>query len=404
MAGQQQAQSRDLAMFDPTTAEYIADPYPTLKRIQDAEPVHRSRMGWLVTRYEHAAAVLHDWRTWGVVFTQDRRQALYGPGPMLEYASRRMSNYDPPDHTRLRSLVTKAFTARRVEALRPRIQAIAEDLLRPADGRGEIDIVETLAHPLPCQVICEMIGVPLEYSPQFSDWTAALQSVLAPVPRPDRIPAANRAAGEFMAFIRKLVEERRRSPGDDLLSALIAAEDGGNRLSEEELIGTVLFMFSAGHSTTRDLVASGLLTLLRNRDQWERLVGEVSLVPSAVEECLRYTPSITLFGRQALSDTSVAGTPIRTGEAVFVSIAAANRDPRRFANPDRFDITRKDNEHLTFGGGIHYCLGATLARAEAQVIFATLAARYPTMRLCEQTIEWRDSISIRGPKSVRVAF
>jgi len=390
-------------MFDPTAPEYLADPYPTLKRIQDAEPLHRSKMGWMVTRYEHAAAILHNWRTWGVVFTRERQRDLYGSGPMFEYASRRMSNYNPPDHTRLRSLVTKAFTARRIESLRPRIQLIADELLSTADETGDFDIVETVAHPLPCQVICEMIGVPLGNSAQLSEWTGAVQSVLSPVPLPDRIPAANQAAGEFTAFLRELVIERRQRPGDDLLSALIAAEDNGQRLTEEELVATVLFMFSAGHSTTRDLVGSGLLALLQNRDQWERLTRDASLVPIAVEECLRYAPSITLFGRRALIDTAVADKPIAAGESVFVSIAAANRDPRRFTDADQFNISRSDNEHLTFGGGIHFCLGATLARAEAQVIFGTLARRYPTMRLSEQTIEWRDTISFRGPRSVRVA-
>jgi cytochrome P450 len=238
MADGRDMNSHGLAMFDPTAPEYVTDPYPTLKRIQDAEPIHRSKMGWLVTRYEHAAAILHDWRAWGVVFTRDRQHALYGPGPMFDYASRRMSNYNPPDHTRLRSLVTKAFTARRIEALRPRIQMIADELLRSADGAGEFDIIETLAHPLPSQVICEMIGVPLAYSSQLSDWTGAVQSVLAPVPLPDRIPAANQAASEFMAFMRSLVVERRQRLGDDLLSALIAAEDHNQRLTEEELIAT----------------------------------------------------------------------------------------------------------------------------------------------------------------------
>ena len=188
-----------------------------------------------------------------------------------------------------------------------------------------------------------------------------------------------------------------------MLSALIAAEDSGQKLTEDELVATVLFLFTAGHSTTRDLVGSGLVALLRNRDQWLRLTQEESLVPMAVEECLRYAPSIGLLGRRALTDTAVADIPISAGEAVFVSIAAANRDPRRFMDPDRFDIARGNNEHLTFGGGIHFCLGATLARVEAQVIFATVAQRYPNLQLSGQTVEWRDAISFRGPKAVWVA-
>jgi cytochrome P450 len=322
---------------------------------------------------------------------------------MFEYASRRMNSYNPPEHTRLRSLVTKGFTARRVEALRPHIQKIADALLDSVRGMREFDLVEALAHPLPCQVICEMIGVPSSDSPQLSDWTEAIQSALGPVARPGHVSAANEAASEFMSYIKALVIRRRATLGGDLLSGLIAAEEEGQRLTEDELTATVLFMFSAGHSTTRDLVGGGLAAFMNNHDQWERLVSDPSMVPGAVEECLRYAPSITLFGRRALHETMLADVPISAGEAVFVSIAAANRDPRRFLNPEMFDIGRGDNEHLTFGGGIHYCLGATLARAEAQVIFATLVRRYPRMRLSEQTIEWRDTVSFRGPKSVRVA-
>jgi cytochrome P450 len=321
---------------------------------------------------------------------------------MFEYASRRMNNYNPPEHTRLRSLVTKGFTAKRVEALRSRIQKITDDLLNAAKGIREFDVLETLAHPLPCQVICEMVGVPLSDSPKLSQWTAAVHSVLAPVAQPERMPAANDAASEFMAYIRALVVKRRAAPGDDLLTALIAAEEGGERLTEEELVATVLFMFTAGHATTRDLVGSGLLAFMNNRDQWESLVSDPSLAPSAVEECLRYYPSVQLTPRRALQETMFAGTAIAAGEPLLVSIAASNRDPRRFPDPDRFDIRRADNEHLTFGGGIHYCLGAMLARAEAQIIFGTLARRYPKMELAQQTIEWRDTIMFRGPKAVRI--
>jgi cytochrome P450 len=388
-------------VFDPDSPGHIADPYPMLRLIRETEPVHRSKMGWLVTRYEHVASVLQEFRVWGIPFTTEHRRSLYGAGPMFDYASRRMNSYNPPEHTRLRSLVTKAFTAKRVAALRPDIQKIADDLLDSVRAQ-EFDVIETLAHPLPCRVICQMIGVPASDSPELSAWTEAIQSVLGPVARPDRMPAANEAASNFMAYIRDVVAKRRATPGEDLLSSLIAAEEEGRRLSEEELVATVLFMFTAGHSTTRDLVGAGLLVFMNHYDQWELLVSDPSIVPGAVEECFRYAPSITLFGRRALHDTVLAAVPISAGEAVFVSIAAANRDPRRFPNPDVFDICRRDNEHLTFGGGIHYCLGATLARAEAQVIFATLARRYPNMRLAEQTIEWRGTISFRGPKAVRV--
>jgi len=388
--------------FDPFSPESLANPFPALRLIREREPLHRSKIGWMVMRYEHATAALRESRVWGTGIAAERRLAILGPGPMFEYASRRLSNYDPPEHTRLRSLVTKAFVARRVEALRPRIQKIADDLLESAGDVREFDITEVLAHPLPCQVICELVGVPLSDSPMLSRWTAGVLGALAPVPRPEHIDAANQAAGEFMSYIRALVGKRSSEPGEDLLSALIAAEEEGNRLKEEELVSTVLFLFAAGHSTTRDLVGGGLLALMSNREQWERLVSDPLMAPSAVEESLRYAPSIPLLIRRALRDTTVAGVSISAGETVYVSTAAANRDPRHFCDPDRFDIGRTDNEHLTFGGGIHYCLGAMLARAEAQIIFATIARRYPRMELAQDRIEWRDTIMFRGPKSVRV--
>jgi cytochrome P450 len=395
-------EKHDALRFDPTSPANFADPYPTLRLIQEREALHRSTIGWMVMRYEHAHATLRESRVWGTGMAAQRRLAVLGPGPMFEYASRRLNNYDPPEHTRLRSLVTKGFTARRVEALRPNIQRIADHLLDAVVAEREFDIVEILAHPLPCQVICDLVGVPLTDSPQLSSWTAAVHGALGPAPRSDQIAAAHQAAGEFISYIRALIAKRGAISGDDLLTALIAAEEGGDRLSEEELVSTVLFIFTAGHATTRDLVSAGLLAFMSNRDQWERLVRDPSMAPSAVEECLRYAPSIPLLLRRALQDTTLAGVSISAGETVYVSIAAANRDPRRFPAPDRFDIGRTDNEHLTFGGGIHYCLGAMLGRAEAQIIFATLARRYPRMELAQGPIQWRDTIMFRGPKAVRV--
>lgn len=392
-----------MSEFDLTSPEFLADPYPTLKAVREATPLYRSKMGWLVTRYEHANSVLRDFRTWGAGITGERRRSLMQPGPMLEYASRRLNGYDPQEHGPLRSLVTKGLTAKRVEALKPHIQAIADALLDAVRGVQEFDVIQALAHPLPAQVICEMIGVPLRDSPILSEWTEAMQMALAPVARPSQMPAANRAADGFMSYVRALVAQRRSDPGDDLVSALVSAEENGQRLTEEELVAIILFMFSAGHSTTRDLVGGGLIALMNNRKQWERLIADPSLIPSAVEECLRYMPSITLTFRRALRDATLADTSIAAGDIVLVSIPGANRDPRRFPDPDVFDIARGDNEHLTFGGGVYYCLGAALARAEAQIILTTLAKRYPRMRLREQTIEWRDAVAFRGPKRLLVS-
>jgi pimeloyl-[acyl-carrier protein] synthase len=399
------ASTAERVVFDPRAPGYAANPYPLLHRLRAEDPVHRSPMGfWVLTRYADVATVLRTPRSFGTGATPRGMQARYGDGAAFAYVSRRMSSYDPPDHTRLRSLVTRAFSVRRVESMRPHIQAIADHLLDAVAGADQIDIVADVAHPLPSLVICEMLGVPEADRPQFSTWTDAIAFLLAPLIDPDRLVAGEVAAGQFMEYVRALVRERRGAPGDDLLSALIAAEEAGDRLAEDELVATVVFLFSAGHQTTRDLVGNGLLALLNHPDQWERLLDDRSLVPAAVEECLRYDSPVTLFPRRALEDTALGGSAIGAGEQVYVSISGANRDPARFPDPDRFDLARGDNEHVAFGGGIHYCLGAALARTEAQIILGTLLDRYPQLQLAENAIEWRDTLAFRGPVALHVSL
>jgi hypothetical protein len=390
-------------VFDPLSPAFTTDPYPLLHRLRAEEPVHHSPQGfWLLTRYDDAAAVLRSSRTFATGGDRERLQARLGDGAAFAYVSRRLHLFDPPDHTRLRSLVTRAFTVRRVESMRPHIQALADALLDAAGDTDPIDVLAALAHPLPSVVICEMLGVPEADRAQLSGWTGDVAFLLTPFLTPDRLAAGERAAGEFMGYIADLVQERRGTLGDDLLSALITAEESGDRLAEDELVANVLFLFSAGHQTTRDLVGNGLLALLRHPEQWRRLAGDPSLIPAAVEECLRYDSPVTLTLRTAREDTVVGGTPIAAGEGLFVSIGAANRDPARFPDPDRFDLDRHDNEHLAFGGGIHYCLGAALARAEAQIIFGTLLRRYPHLELAEDVIRWRETPAFRGPVALQV--
>jgi len=391
--------------FDPLAPGFTADPYPLLRRLREEEPVHLSPRGyWVLTRYDDVAAVLGNSRLFGVGLTRERIKARYGSGAAFDYVSRRLSSYDPPDHARLRSLVTRAFTMRRVEAMRPRIQVIADELLRRSDGMREMDVIAELAHPLPSLVICEMLGVPVADRPLFSAWTHAVQHLLAPAISAERLAAGEEAAGEFLGYVGALARERRRNPGDDLLSALVAAEESGDRLSEEELAATVVFLFSAGHSTTRDLVGNGLVALLRHRAQWQRLVDDPARVQDAVEESLRYDASVTMFSRRALQDTRLGNQSIAAGAQIFVSISAANRDPARFPDPDGFDLSRPDKSHLSFGGGIHYCLGASLARAEAGIIFRTLAARHPRLELAQEVVEWRDALAFRGPVALPVSL
>jgi len=390
-------------VFDPFTPEYQADPFPILRRLRTEDPVHRSPFGWVLTRYDDVVTALRN-PSLGAAFDREAGRAELGDGAAFAYVSRRIHNFDPPDHTRLRSLVTKAFTVRRVEALRPHIQAIADALLDRIDGAKTIDVLAALAHPLPSLVICEMLGVPESDRPQFSGWTEDIAFLLGPSVPSHRLAAGEAAAAEFMAYIRELIEHRRRTPTDDLLNALLVAEESGDRLSIDELIANVVFLFSAGHQTTRDLIGNGLLALLRYPDQKRRVAADRSLLAALVEECLRYDPSVTATVRRAREDAAIAGTPIAAGDQLILSLSGANRDPARFPDPDRFDIDRPNNEPLAFGGGIHYCLGAALARTEAQIVFGTLLRRYPNLELTEHTVQWRETWIFRGPVTLQVSL
>jgi hypothetical protein len=395
---------RSAIEFNPFDPAFIADPFPVLHRLRREDPVHRSELGfWILTRYDDVATTLRD-RRFGAAFDPNEARARMGEQAAFAYVSRRLHNYDPPDHTRLRSLVTKAFTAKRVETMRPHIEELANELLDQVKGERRVDVVGALAHPLPSLVICEMLGVPKDDRPRFSAWTEDIAFLIGPLIEPDRLEAGERAAGEFMDYVRVLVAERRKAPSDDLLSALIGAGEDGDRLSVDELVATVVFLFSAGHQTTRDLTGNGLLALLPHSEQTDRLVAEPDLLLEAVEECLRYDPSVTLTARRALEEVSIRGRKISAGDHVILSISAANRDPAIFSDPDRFDIERRFKEHLTFGGGIHYCLGATLARLELQIIFGCLLRRYPGLRLADEPVRWRQTATFRGPLAVEVVL
>jgi cytochrome P450 len=385
-------------LFDPVSAEFQSDPDAVFRRIRDLDPVHRTEQGyWLVTRYRDVATVLRD-PHFGRGRPADVRARIYGRGPMYAYASGRLSNYNPPDHTRLRGLMTKAFTASRVNSMRPYIGDLATRLLDDVGGAPVFDVIATLAHPLPSLVICQMLGVPESDRPRFAAWSAALARVLAPAFRPEWLAEADLAAGEFMTYVRDLAGKRRSAPSDDLLSALISAEEGGGRLSEDELVASVVFLFSAGHQTTRDLVGNGLVALLRHRDQLDRLRGAPDVLAEAVEESLRYDAPVTMSPAVCLQETTLGDRTIKPEEVLFCALASANRDPERFPDPDRYDIDRSDKAHLSFGAGFHFCLGAYLARTEAAIVFQTLLNRFPGLALDEsEPIEWRDSPSFRGP-------
>jgi len=399
--------------FNPFLPEMRVDPYPLYHRLRSRDPVHQSFPGvWILTRYADCVAVLRDP---GRFSNDSRNSELYQafraargrePTIMEDTAGRTMLFIDPPDHTRLRNLVNKAFTARRIEALRPHVREIVKGLLDDieASGRDTFDLVNEVAYPLPVTVICEMLGVPSQDWEQFHRWSSALVVTLDPVMSDEVLGPANEAALAFADYFTGLLTDRRAHPRDDLLTAMIAAEDRGERLTEQELLAMCILLLIAGHETTVNLIGNGMLALLRHRDQLERLTTNPSLIRSATEEFLRYDSPVQFLGRTLMEDVEIGGRLIRKGEQVVPVIGAANRDPEQYSEPDMLDIGRPDNRHLSFGGGIHFCLGAPLARAEGQITIAELARRFPNLELATETFERRETVTLRGLRSLPVAL
>ena len=385
------------------------DPYPTYARLRALGPVLPTSLGgFVLTRHAEANTVLRDPR-----FSSNARHQLgyeqfvelaqqIGLGDLQDLFTRVMLFADPPDHTRLRRIVSKAFTPRAVEDMRPRIVGIVDRMLdgmAEAMAAGGSDIVEGLAFPLPVTVISDMLGVPEEDHAMLRAWTA--DAVKALDPSDDFsvfIPAAE-SIRAMRAYFDELVAKRQRSLGDDLLSGLIAAEDEGDRLSHEELLDTAVLLFGAGHETTVNLISGGALNLLRHPDEVARLRAEPGLITSAVEELLRFGPPVQLTARTATTDTELAGYPIARGTEVVLLIGGVNRDPDVFPDPDRLDLGRQDNRHLAFGFGIHHCLGAPLARIEGQEALGRLVQRFPSLALADpDVVEWKTTSTIRGPQ------
>ncbi|PYM74700.1 MAG: cytochrome P450 [Candidatus Rokuibacteriota bacterium] len=395
-----------MSAFNPMDPEFLADPYPTYHRLRDEDPVHHSPLDfWVLTRYEDVVAVLRDPRFIKeplVSVVAARFGVTVPPGVGLSMLDR-----DPPDHTRLRSLVSKAFTPRVVEGLRPRIQKIVDDLITRAEAVGRMDLIEEFAYPIPVNVICEMLGVPIEDRERFKGWSLdiarGLDSVWLPPESeiPKRSGAARHAIGDYM---RGLIAERRASPRGDLLSALIAAEEAGDKLSEDELIATCILLLIAGHETTVNLIGNGTLALLRHPEELRRLRETPGLITSAVEELLRYDGPVQRTARITSTEVTIGGRTIGKGEMVMPFIGAADRDPSQFTGPDRLDLGRTDNRHIAFGWGIHFCLGAPLARVEGQIAIDTLVRRLPRLTLVDDEPEYRQSLTLRGLKALPVTF
>jgi cytochrome P450 len=393
-------------LFNPLLPEFHADPYPFYRRLREREPVHRTPMGfWVLTRWDDCVAVLRDSR-FGREEFQQMLAAVYG-GDDSDRLPRSMLFRDPPDHTRLRGLVSKAFTPRTIEGMREHIQAIVDRLLDRALARGGMDVIEDLAYPLPVTVICEMLGVPVDDHPSIRGWSADVARSLDAIglPSDPAIAERGRMARRALAdYFRALLPERRARPRADLLSALLAAEEQGDTLTEPEVVSMCLLLFIAGHETTVNLIGNGTLALLRHPEQLARLQGDPGLVPNAVEELLRYDSPVQRTARIANTDAEVAGHPIARGSMVVTALGAANRDPAQFADADRLDVTRRDVRHISFGHGIHFCLGAPLARVEGQIALGTLLRRAPRLALAEPTPRWRESSVLRGLERLRVTF
>jgi pimeloyl-[acyl-carrier protein] synthase len=311
---------------------------------------------------------------------------------------------DPPRHTRLRTLVNKAFTPRVIGRLRGRVEEIVNELLDEVEGRGEMDVISEFAYPLPVKVICEMLGVPLKDRDRIRGLSRKLAPILDPIVTAEAQAGIEEAANHIEAFWDDLIEERRNDLRDDLLSELIRAEDEGHRLNHDELRSTCNLVLIAGHETTMNLIGNGLLALLRNRDQLEKLQDDPSLARSAVEELLRYDSPVHLTARSASEQIEVGGVTLERGQLAIIAIGGVNRDPAHFPDPDRLDIERDPNPHIAFSAGAHFCVGAGLARLEAQIAFPKLLTRLPKIDLGVEQPEYRETITLRGLKELPVTF
>ena len=398
-------------LFNPLSPDFIRDPYPHYARLRTSDPVHLTPLGMFVaSRHAEASLVLRDKR-FGKDYVE-RTVRRYGPKIMEEPVFRSMSHWmlqqDPPDHTRLRGLVVKAFTARRVEDMRPRIQQIVDETLDRIAPQGHMDLIEDFAFKLPVTIICDMLGIPEDHREVFYKSSRDGGRLLDPVPlTPAEIQQGN--AGNMMArmYFQQLFELRRKSPGDDLTTQLVQAEEDGSKLSNEELTANIILLFGAGHETTVNLIGNGLLALHRNPDQLALLKANPALITNAIEEFLRYDSSVQLTGRVALEDIDdLGGKKIPKGESVLCLLGSANRDPAVYPDrPERLDITRPNVRPLSFGGGIHFCLGAQLARIEAEVAIATLLRRLPDLRLDDaENPEWRPTFVLRGLKRLPASW
>jgi cytochrome P450 len=382
------------------------DPYPLYHRLRETSPVHHARLGmWLLSRYDDCWAAMRDPRL-GKNYAAQIEQR-FGPAwrehPSLTAGEHSMLNTTGPEHTRLRKLVSKAFTPRMIEALKPSIERVVGELLDPVAEAAGGNVLEAVGFPLPVTIIGEMLGVPEAERPQFRGLVRDLVAIFEMKPTAAQLAAADAAQLEIRRYFLELIAAKRRRPGDDLLSALAHAESDGDRLSDDELVTMASLLFAAGFETTTNLFGNGLLALLHHPDQLALLRSQPSLVANLPDEFLRYDGTAQMVNRVTEAEIHIGEVRIPAGEQVFALLGAGNRDPARYPHPDRLDVTRTEIEPLTFGGGVHFCLGAALARAEIAITFRSLLERFDTIELAAETPRFQDRLTLRGLTSLHVA-
>ncbi|MHB1423258.1 MAG: cytochrome P450 [Gemmataceae bacterium] len=391
--------------------EMLANPYPIYERMRSHDPVHwdESDERWMLTRYADITTVIRS-----PAASSKRVQSLIRFVPpefqrLHEARSKSMISCDAPDHNRLRLLVSKAFTARAVEAMTSKIQHLVDGFLDAVQSRGRLDLIADLAYPLPVTVIAEMLGAPAEDRDRFKKWSDELSITAGGGGSPSALTLDDyrrnaKSYEELTEYLGALAAQRRAQPRDDLITALVQAEEAGDRLSEEEFYVNAMLLLVAGNETTTNLIGNGTLALLRHPDQLQKLRANPALMPSAIEELLRYDSPVQMTSRVLTEDMTVGGKQLRHGQLVVLFLGAANRDPQQFPDPDRLDVERADNKHLSFGLGSHFCLGAQLARLEARIAFETMLRRLPNLRLEGREPKYRRHFNLRGLESLHVAF
>ncbi len=389
--------------FNPFLASHRRDPHASWQRLREESPVTwcRGFGAWLLTRYDDCDAVLRDPN-----FTADRNKTVLVRA--IRFLARKNPDFiglldsnllmiDGVDHRRLRGLVSQAFTPRRVAALRPRVEAMVDELLDEVAEEEEIDLVARIAHRVPVVVIAELLGVPVADRENFLRWSTGMVGMLDPLQGSGGVAPMRDALTSLNAYFRPLLAERREAPRDDLLSAMIAAEDAGEKLAERDVLALASLLLVAGHETTSNLIGNAVVALLQNRGERKRLTDDLSLLPSAVDEFLRFDSPIQMTDRAAIADCEIGGQRIKAGQLVLTALAGANRDPARFEDPHRLDVGRADNRHLAFGHGNHFCLGSQLARLEAEVVLGALLRRFPDFEGPSSPEDWHRSMLLRGP-------